>query len=62
VKDAFRAAVSEIDSIIAKSHDGDRVHYLDIGAKFLDAEGKTPQDIMSDLLHPTQKGYEIWMV
>jgi lysophospholipase L1-like esterase len=36
------------------------VHYLDIGEKFLDADGNIPQDVMSDALHPSPKGYEIW--
>jgi lysophospholipase L1-like esterase len=59
-KDPARATISEINSIISKLDDGDRVRYLDIGAKFLDAEGNLPKDIMSDSLHPTAKGYEIW--
>ena len=37
-----------------------RVQYLDIGAGFLDAAGNIPADVMSDGLHPTTKGYEIW--
>jgi lysophospholipase L1-like esterase len=36
------------------------VRYLDIGQGFLDAEGNIPADVMSDGLHPTAKGYEIW--
>lgn len=58
--DPVRATLAEINSIIAKLHDGDRVHYLDIGSKFLDAGGRIPNDVMSDALHPTTKGYEIW--
>jgi len=58
--DPVRATIAEINSIIAKLHDGDRVHYLDIGAKFLDASGAIPKDVMSDALHPSAKGYEIW--
>ena len=58
--DPVRSTIAEINSIIARLHDGDRVHYLDIGEKFLDAGGNIPQDIMSDALHPTTKGYEIW--
>ena len=27
---------------------------------FLDADGNIPQDVMSDALHPSGKGYEIW--
>jgi len=58
--DPVRATIAEINSVISKLHDGDRVHYLDIGSKFLDAEGNISKEIMSDALHPTTKGYEIW--
>ena len=58
--DPVRATIAQINSIISRLDDGDRVHYLDIGAKFLDADGNIPRDVMSDSLHPTTKGYEIW--
>jgi lysophospholipase L1-like esterase len=58
--DPVRTTIAEINGIIAKLHDGDRVHYLDIGSKFLDPAGNIPKDVMSDALHPTTKGYEIW--
>ena len=59
-KDPVRATLAEINSIISKLHDGKNVFYLDIGSKFLDADGNISKEIMSDLLHPTTKGYEIW--
>ena len=55
-----RATIAEINKTIAKLHDGKRVFYLDIGPKFLDADGNIPRDVMSDALHPSAKGYEIW--
>ena len=58
--DPVRATLAEINRTISKLHDGTRVHYLDIGAGFLDADGNIPQDVMSDGLHPSGKGYEIW--
>jgi beta-glucosidase len=58
--DPVRATIASINSTIAKLHDGNRVHYLDIGAQFLDADGNIPADVMSDALHPSTKGYEIW--
>jgi beta-glucosidase len=58
--DPVRATIAEINRTIAKLHDGDRIHYLDIGAEFLDASGNIPADVMSDGLHPSTKGYEIW--
>ncbi|HTA94684.1 MAG TPA: platelet-activating factor acetylhydrolase IB subunit [Verrucomicrobiae bacterium] len=45
---------------ISKYDDGKTVKYLDIGGKFLDADGKIPRDVMADQLHPTEKGYQIW--
>ena len=40
--------------------DGEQVRYLDIGPKFLDDKGTLSREIMPDLLHLSQKGYEIW--
>jgi len=58
--DPVRAQIAEINRTISKLHDGNKVHYLDIGAGFLDAQGNIPADVMSDGLHPSTKGYEIW--
>jgi lysophospholipase L1-like esterase len=58
--DPVRATIADINTRISKLHDGNRVHYLDIGAKFLDANGNIPADVMSDALHPSTRGYEIW--
>jgi lysophospholipase L1-like esterase len=51
------AKASEIASRLA---DNKHVFYLDIGPKFLTADGTLSKDIMPDLLHPNKKGYEIW--
>ncbi len=40
--------------------DGKMIHYLDINSKFLTEDGELTRDIMSDYLHPGQKGYQIW--
>jgi lysophospholipase L1-like esterase len=58
--DPVRATIADINRTIAKLHDGNKVYYLDIGAQFLDASGTIAPDVMSDLLHPSPKGYEIW--
>lgn len=55
-----RRKVNQINQIISKLDDGQWVHYLDIGDKFLDADGELPREIMPDKLHPTTQGYEIW--
>jgi beta-glucosidase len=58
--DAVRKTVLDVNPLIAKLADGQHVFYLDIGAKFLDADGVLQPDIMADKLHPNQKGYVIW--
>jgi len=58
--DPVRGKINEINESIAKLNDGKQVFYLDIGAKFLDSNRNIPQDVMSDRLHPSAKGYEIW--
>jgi lysophospholipase L1-like esterase len=57
-----RARIKAINEQIAKLDDGGKtVKYLDIGAKFLDEQGNIPKEIMKDFLHPTAKGYDIWV-
>ena len=55
-----RLQVAEVNTGIAKLADGRNVRFLDIGRKFLAADGTLPKDIMPDFLHPNEKGYEIW--
>lgn len=52
--------IDAINPIIATLNDGKNVFYMDIGSKFLAEDGSIPKEIMSDGLHPTSKGYEIW--
>lgn len=56
----IRKVVLDVNPIIAKLQDGQHVFYLDIGNKFLDANGVLQPDIMADRLHPNEKGYVIW--
>jgi len=58
--DPARLQIAEINRLIAGLDDGVHVHYLDIGAKFLSADGTLEADIMPDFLHPSPKGYAIW--
>jgi lysophospholipase L1-like esterase len=55
--DPQRAQVNTVNAAIA---DGDRVRFLDLGPRFLAADGTLPPEIMPDFLHPGEKGYEIW--
>jgi lysophospholipase L1-like esterase len=58
--DAYRQKNEAANKLIAKLHDGQHVFFLDIGPKFLAADGTLSRDIMPDLLHPNAAGYEIW--
>jgi lysophospholipase L1-like esterase len=59
--DPVRAKIAETNNIIAKLDDQQHVFYLDIGSKFLDADGKfLPGSFRPDNLHPAAKGYDIW--
>jgi lysophospholipase L1-like esterase len=37
----------------------EKVHFHDLSARFLDQEGKWKTALLSDGLHPNEKGYEI---
>jgi beta-glucosidase len=56
----LRSQIKETNAQLAKLATGDRVHYLDIGKSFLDAQGKIPTELMADFLHPTPKGYRVF--
>jgi lysophospholipase L1-like esterase len=58
--DPQRAQVALINTLIAKLDDGKSVRFLDIGSKFLDADGTLPRSVMPDLLHPNAQGYQVW--
>ena len=55
-----RKQIAEINASIAKLADGRNVRFVDIGDKFLAADGTLPKELMPDFLHPVEKGYEIW--
>ena len=56
----LRQINNAINERIAKLADGERVHFMDIGGKFLDKDGVLPKEIMPDFLHPKAEGYRIW--
>ncbi|HEX3133576.1 MAG TPA: GDSL-type esterase/lipase family protein [Planctomycetota bacterium] len=58
--DGKRQKVDAINALIKEFNDGKVVTYLDIGPKFLDAQGNLPKEIMPDALHPNAQGYQIW--
>jgi beta-glucosidase len=56
----LRDMITEINEYASKVADGTMIHYLDIGAKFLNPDGTISPDIMPDYTHPSEKAYRIW--
>jgi lysophospholipase L1-like esterase len=56
----LRRLNEEVNSIIAGYADGRHVFFANINASLLNADGTLSRDIMPDMLHPEEKGYEIW--
>jgi lysophospholipase L1-like esterase len=53
--------IKDVNAGLAKLDDGKFIRFLDIGPKFLKPDGTpNPDDFVSDLLHPSEKGYEVW--
>ena len=59
-KDNRRQVNEKANAIFKNLADGEHVHYLDIGEKFLEDDGTLSKKIMPDLLHLSVEGYTIW--
>ncbi|MGL6096776.1 MAG: GDSL-type esterase/lipase family protein [Fimbriiglobus sp.] len=51
-----RAAVNALIAKLA----GDKIEYVDIAAKYFDADKTISKEVMGDYLHLAPKGYDIW--
>lgn len=59
--DFFRAPIAALNAILARELAGEpQTTFLDIGARFLDAQGKMAPELMPDGTHPSDAGYAIW--
>lgn len=56
-----RANVKEANALVAKLNDNQHVFVKDYGAIFLQADGSISKEVMGDFLHPTAKGYQLWV-
>ena len=55
-----RLQVNEINRGLATLADGRHVTFLDLGPRFLAADGTLPAAVMPDFLHPREEGYTRW--
>ena len=51
---------ARVNAIISGYADNRHIYYLDINQVFLTPDGTLSRDIMPDLLHPNEQGYELW--
>ncbi len=49
-----------VNALIKNYADNKKIFFADINSAFLTKEGVLPEAIMPDLLHPNEKGYELW--
>jgi beta-glucosidase len=56
----LRKLNEQINAIISGFSDNKKIFFLNINQAFLADDGTLSKDIMPDLLHPNEKGYEIW--
>jgi lysophospholipase L1-like esterase len=59
-EDPLRMLNDEINARLEKLADGKRVLFQDISDVFLADDGTLPKEVMPDLLHPNEAGYELW--
>ncbi len=60
IDDTKRRVNAGANLSIRKLADGEMVHYLDIGDKFLNDDGTLSKEVMPDLLHLNEKSYTTW--
>jgi lysophospholipase L1-like esterase len=59
--DPARGKIKVINQIISQLADGKNISYLDFGDKLLQPDGTLSKDVLYDFLHPSPKGYQIWV-
>lgn len=55
-----QGGAAQTNRLIEKFADGENVVYLDCWNDFVGADGRIPDGVLADGLHPSEKGYRIW--
>lgn len=55
-----RGKILQVNQILHRLADGETIFTLDIGHRFLAADGSLSPELMPDALHLSEAGYEIW--
>jgi lysophospholipase L1-like esterase len=56
-----RADVKKVNALVATLNDNHHIFVKDYGSLFLQADGSISKEVLGDFLHPTAKGYQIWV-
>lgn len=56
-----RAMVKAVNAKVKTLNDNQHVFVKDYGSAFLQQDGSIAKDVMGDFLHPTAKGYQLWV-
>lgn len=60
VYNAQWAKIDKVNEMVSKLADDETVYYLNINSVFLNEKGQLPVENFPDLLHPGEKGYQLW--
>jgi lysophospholipase L1-like esterase len=52
--------INEINARLRTFAKDQKITFVDIGPKLLDADGFFLPGLTSDFCHPTEKGYQVW--
>ncbi len=55
-----RIKIGKVNETISRMADDRWIHFLDIGALFVKRDGTISRRLMTDYLHLTPRGYELW--
>ena len=58
--DELRMLNEEINQQIEVLGERERVTFLNLNHIFLNDKGELPEEVMPDMLHPNEEGYELW--
>jgi N-acetylglucosamine-6-sulfatase len=58
--DPMRLNNVALNQYLSRLHDGEQVFYRDLSNLFLKEDGTLPRELMPDLLHLNEAGYQIW--
>lgn len=58
--DRFRRVNNAVNEQLPAFADQRQIFFLDLTGHFLDDNGRLPEEIMPDALHPNERGYRLW--